>query len=126
MKSEQERYQYIAERKELEESPFLRLNIEYKQRRTSAIVFLFEHKVYAYVNHCMHMQRPLDCQEDSVFDKERKRLRCTMHGFLFEPTTGACLSPVCEGQHLQALRVVEQDGAVYFREKTLRTLPEGS
>jgi len=63
------------------------------------------------------MQRPLNCQEDAIFDRERQRLRCSMHGFVFEPETGACLSPVCEGQKLQPIKLIEQDGMFSLHDK---------
>jgi nitrite reductase/ring-hydroxylating ferredoxin subunit len=42
-----------------------------------------------------------------------------MHGFIFDPKTGECQSPVCFGQRLQALRLEEIDGTLYFAEKHL-------
>ena len=63
------------------------------------------------------MQRPLNCQEDAIFDRERQRLRCSMHGFVFEPETGVCLSPVCEGQKLQQIKLIEQDGMFSLHDK---------
>lgn len=63
------------------------------------------------------MQRPLNCQEDAIFDRERQRLRCSMHGFVFEPETGLCLSPVCEGQKLQQIKLIEQDGMFGLHDK---------
>lgn len=46
-------------------------------------------------------------------------LRCSMHGFIFDPKTGECQSPVCLGQRLQSLRVEEIDGVIFFSEKHL-------
>ena len=90
--------------------------------KASLVVFRFADQVYAYVNHCMHMHRPLNCQQDAVFDSERRWLRCSMHGFLFEPTNGVCISPVCEGQALQKINVVEEAGIIVFKEKQLQVL----
>jgi len=42
-----------------------------------------------------------------------------MHGFIFDPKTGECQSPVCFGQRLQSLRLEEFDGTLYFTEKHL-------
>ena len=90
-----------------------------KNNPTSAIVFYLNGEPYSYVNHCMHMQRPLNCQEDTIFDESKQFLRCSMHGFLFDPKTGECQSPVCFGQKLQSLRVKERDDKLYFVEKHL-------
>lgn len=93
-----------------------------RARQANVLVFRYQGRVYAYVNHCMHMQRPLNCQEDAVFDAERRWLRCSMHGFIFEPDTGICRSPVCEGQALQAVKVAEEQGMIVFKEKQLQVL----
>ena len=104
---------------ELHETRFLIRQISYKKQPISAIIFAFEDCAYAYVNHCMHMHRPLNCEQDAIFDETGKFLRCSMHGFIFDPKTGECQSPVCFGQHLQALRLEEIDGILYFSEKHL-------
>ena len=106
-------------RHELHEANFLIRHIQFKKLPTSAISFAFEDNAYAYINHCMHMHRPLNCEEDAIFDDTGKYLRCSMHGFIFDPKTGECRSPVCFGQRLQALRLKEIDGALYFAEKHL-------
>ena len=104
---------------ELHETRFLIRQISYKKQPVSAIIFAFEDCAYAYVNHCMHMHRPLNCEQDAIFDETGLYLRCSMHGFIFDPKTGECQSPVCFGQHLQALRLEEIDGILYFSEKHL-------
>lgn len=76
------------------------------------VIFRYNSQLHAYENHCMHMHRPLNCQDNTIFDRERRYLRCSMHGFVFEPETGTCLSPVCEGRRLQKIRIVEEDGFI--------------
>lgn len=85
----------------------------------TALIFMFDGKPYSYVNHCMHMQRRLNGETDAIFDNTGRYLRCSMHGFLFDPKSGECQSPVCDGQRLQALRVEEINGMLYFAEKHL-------
>ena len=109
----------VCTRSELLEASFLIRHIHYKKQPVSAIIFAFEEHAYAYVNNCMHMQRPLNCYDDSIFDDTGKYLRCSMHGFIFDPKTGECQSPICFGQRLQALRLEEVDGIFYFTEKHL-------
>ncbi len=91
-------------------------------QRANVLVFRYLGKVYAYVNHCMHMQRPLNCLQDAIFDSEQRWLRCSMHGFIFEPETGICISPVCEGQALQSIKIGEEAGMIAFQEKHLQVL----
>ena len=109
----------ICKRSELDETRFLIRRIHYKKKPTTSIIFAFEGNIYAYMNHCMHMNRPLNCIENDVFDESEKLLRCSMHGFVFDPKTGECQSPVCYGQRLQSLRLEEIDGTLYFAEKHL-------
>jgi nitrite reductase/ring-hydroxylating ferredoxin subunit len=112
----------IATTAQLQGISYLRIAVELNRRQTSAIVFSWKGKYRAYINHCMHMQRPLDCQEDTVFDKDGKLLRCSMHGFVFDPESGECLSPVCSDQRLQSLKLQETDGNIYCLEKRLKLI----
>ena len=114
--------QRICTRQELAQVSFLVRQIQYKNQSTSAIIFMFAGNVYAYVNHCMHMHRPLNCEAEAIFDDSGNYLRCSMHGFIFEPTTGECQSPVCFGQRLQALRIEDHAGTLYFVEKHLQLI----
>ena len=107
---------------ELHEAGYLMWEIKFKNQPVSAIIFAFEGIAYAYINHCMHMHRPLNCEQDAIFDETGKYLRCSMHGFIFDPKTGECQSPVCFGQHLQALRLEEIDDTLYFAEKHLQLI----
>ena len=101
---------------------YLVRHIEYRKNRYTAILFYYQQKPYAYLNHCMHMKRRLDCQRDTIFDKEGKLLTCSMHGFVFEPSTGECLSPVCAGQKLQSLKIVVEDDDIYFSDRHVQMM----
>jgi nitrite reductase/ring-hydroxylating ferredoxin subunit len=108
-----------CKRDELDEVSYLTRQICFKKRPVSAIIFAFEGRAYAYVNHCMHMHRPLNCEQDTIFDETGLYLRCSMHGFIFDPKSGECQSPVCFDQRLQSLRLEQIDGVLYFTEKHL-------
>jgi nitrite reductase/ring-hydroxylating ferredoxin subunit len=103
----------------LREVAYREESIALRGQPTTAVIFVFDGKPYSYVNHCMHMQRRLNCEQATIFDDTGRYLRCSMHGFIFDPKTGECQSPVCYGQRLQALRVEEIEGTVYFAEKHL-------
>lgn len=109
----------ICARSELDKTSFITKNVSYKTQHVSVIVFAFEGNAYAYINDCMHMHRQLNCEKDTIFDETGQYLRCSMHGFVFEPKTGECQSPVCLGERLQALQLQEIDGMLYFAEKRL-------
>jgi nitrite reductase/ring-hydroxylating ferredoxin subunit len=106
-------------RDELDQVSYLTRKVFFKRQPVSAIIFAFEGSAYAYVNHCMHMHRPLNCEQDAIFDETGLYLRCSMHGFIFDPKSGECQSLVCFVQRLQSLRLKEVDGTVYFAEKHL-------
>jgi nitrite reductase/ring-hydroxylating ferredoxin subunit len=114
-----DKYKPICTRHELQGVSYLMRNILLKNKPVSAIIFAFEGSTYAYVNHCMHMHRPLNCEQDAIFDETGLYLRCSMHGFIFDPKTGECQSPVCLGQRLQSLRLQEIEGTLFFAEKHL-------
>jgi nitrite reductase/ring-hydroxylating ferredoxin subunit len=114
-----DKYKAVCSFDELLSVSYLTRRIQLKKQPTSAILFVFDGTAYAYVNHCMHMHRPLNCEQDAIFDETGKFLRCSMHGFIFDPKTGECQSPVCFGQRLQSLRLEAIDGTLYFAEKHL-------
>lgn len=86
----------------------------------TAIVLRHHGQIYAYLNQCVHMVRRLDCMHDAIFDEPQEHLRCSMHGIVYDPTTGASLSVLCAGQKLEALRVTEREGQVAIIDKRVR------
>jgi nitrite reductase/ring-hydroxylating ferredoxin subunit len=71
-------------------------------------------RVRAYVNSCPHVGLPLNLSGDHFFDTDGKLLLCQMHGALFRPEDGVCVSGPCEGEHLKPLTVEIRDGAVWL------------
>lgn len=90
----------------------LKLKLLFEALSEECIVFRFEGKVYAYINRCVHMPRKLDCEKDQIFDKSGRFLRCSMHGIVYQPETGASVSTICEGERLRAVALCEEDGEV--------------
>ncbi len=111
---------FICSEQELAQKGYHRCAILFKKQPQTAILFSFQDRIYGYLNHCMHMNRQLDCHAESIFSEDGKLLRCSMHGFVFEPTTGECLSPVCAGEKLQALKLAVVDGQVFFSDKRVQ------
>lgn len=109
----------------LTEKQHIIFKLRYKGEPHSGIVFRFKGKVFAYLNQCVHMPKPLNCQRDTVFDDQRALLRCSMHGIVYEPETGKSLSTMCHGERLQALRLNETDGNIYINDKRVSSLQEG-
>jgi nitrite reductase/ring-hydroxylating ferredoxin subunit len=102
---------------ELVEKHFIILDLMYAGKSHSGIILRFRGKAFAYLNQCVHMPRPLNCERDSVFDAQQNLLRCSMHGIVYDPETGASLSTMCHGERLQSLRLSEVDGKVYIIDK---------
>jgi nitrite reductase/ring-hydroxylating ferredoxin subunit len=94
----------------------------FKHEPQSVIVLRHGGRVYAYLNQCVHMVRRLDCMHDAVFDAEHEHLRCSMHGIVYDPTTGESLSVLCSGERLEPLRSTEIDGQIYLVDKRVTGL----
>ena len=108
---------FVCDSSTLRDKQFLIHELRYKGEAHSAIVFRFEGQVFAYLNQCVHMPRPLTCNRNAVFDERQGHLRCSMHGILYKPETGESISTLCQGERLQALRLLENDGKIYFNDK---------
>ena len=79
-----------------------------------AFVLRWQGRVYGYLNECRHVSVELDWNPGKFFDSSGLYLVCAMHGALYEPDTGVCLSGPCSGKTLFPLSVVERDGAIYL------------
>jgi nitrite reductase/ring-hydroxylating ferredoxin subunit len=102
---------------QLAEHPYLIFDLLYEGRPHSGIIFRFRGKAFAYLNQCVHMPRALNCERDTVFDDRQERLRCSMHGIVYDPETGESLSTLCQGERLKSLRIDEVDGKVFVIDK---------
>lgn len=90
----------------------LKLKLVFEGREEECLVCRFDGQVYAYLNRCVHMPRPLDCEQDLIFDQTGRFLRCSMHGIVYTPETGTSLSAMCEGKQLRAVGLAEENGAI--------------
>tara|TARA_R110001583_G_scaffold100844_1_gene247036 strand:+ start:57893 stop:58261 length:369 start_codon:yes stop_codon:yes gene_type:complete len=79
-----------------------------------AFVVRYGGKVYAYLNRCAHVPVQLDWMEGKFFDLTHHLLVCAVHGAHYDPRDGRCVMGPCKGASLHALRVVEEDGLIYF------------
>jgi len=96
----------------LADGEYRKLRLVFEKRDEECVVLRFEGAVYAYINRCVHMSRRLDCERKQVFDATGRFLRCSMHGIVYQPQTGASLSTMCEGERLRAVEVYEEDGEI--------------
>jgi len=84
------------------------------RRPARAFALRFEGRVVAYVNRCAHVPTEMDSQPGEFLDADRRFILCSMHGAVYEPTSGRCIAGPCAGQRLMAVDVVERGGQVYW------------
>jgi len=114
---------WIASSDELTEGICLKKHVIFLGDPASILIFRSSGKVYAYLNRCVHMPRTLDCEQEGVFDSTGHLLRCSMHGIVYDPETGASLSTLCNGQHLTAIRLVQDEKqSIWIRDKRVKPL----
>ena len=83
------------------------LGIEVRDGDREARLILVAHgdNIIGYVNRCPHARAPLDWVGGKFFDPSGAYLRCALHGALFRPDDGHCLSGPCAGDALWAFPV---------------------
>jgi nitrite reductase/ring-hydroxylating ferredoxin subunit len=84
------------------------------RRPARAFALRFDGRVVAYLNRCAHVPTEMDWKPGEFLDTDRRFIVCTMHGAVYEPTTGQCIAGPCAGQRLMAVDVVERAGQVYW------------
>jgi nitrite reductase/ring-hydroxylating ferredoxin subunit len=105
------------------EGAYVKLDVIFSGEPASLILFRFRERCFSYVNRCVHMGRALDGEEDEIFDPTGTYLRCSMHGILFDPVTGESVSRLCRGERLEAVRVVEEQGTIWIRDRRVSARP---
>ena len=69
----------------------------------------------AYANVCPHARHALDFPPDRFLTPDGELLRCSSHGAMFDPLTGACVLGPCAGRGLIPLAVNVVDKEVRVR-----------
>jgi nitrite reductase/ring-hydroxylating ferredoxin subunit len=91
--------------------------ILYRGEPCEAILVRFGGHAYCYLNRCVHMGKRLDCEDARIFNDSGEHLRCSMHGVLYDPATGLCLSNPCTGKSLTPVKIDERDGRIHLADK---------
>jgi nitrite reductase/ring-hydroxylating ferredoxin subunit len=84
------------------------------RRPARAFALRFGGRVVAYMNRCAHVPTEMDWRPGEFLDDERLFIVCSMHGAVYEPSSGRCIAGPCAGQRLMAVPVLERDGQVYW------------
>lgn len=79
-----------------------------------AFAVRFDQVAQAYLNRCAHIPSEMDWQPGEFWDQDKRFIICSVHGALYEPSDGRCLSGPCAGAHLTAIPLQERDGQVYW------------
>lgn len=85
-----------------------------KGERTPAFALRHDGQVVAYLNRCAHIPTEMDWQPGRFLDQDQRFIVCAMHGALYEPADGLCVSGPCRGARLHALTVSESSGQVHW------------
>lgn len=79
-----------------------------------AFAVRFDNVAVAYLNRCAHVPSELDWQPGKFWDMDKRFIICAVHGALYDPPNGECVSGPCPGARLQAITLSEQGGKVYW------------
>ena len=79
-----------------------------------AFALRFHGRVVAYVNRCAHVPTEMDWQPGEFLDADKRHIVCSIHGAMYEPSSGRCLGGPCDRGRLMAVDVRERDGQVYW------------
>ena len=71
--------------------------------------------VYAYVDRCPHTGVGLAWVPDRYLDADGVYIQCALHGALFLPESGYCVSGPCAGASLQSVPVEVSEGRIRLR-----------
>jgi len=113
---------YVCASQDLVEGAHIKLTVAYDSQPTSVLIFRHQGRSLAFRNLCVHMPRTLDCEEDMIFDKTGRYLRCSMHGIVYDPVSGESLSDICRGQRLTDIEVEEDENGVWITDRHVAAL----
>lgn len=94
----------------------VRFEVERYGEQVPAFVVRYRGRPRAYLNRCSHVPVELDWQPGLFFDSSGLYLTCAVHGALFAPESGHCLSGRCAGRGLEPLQVEERADGIFLME----------
>jgi len=89
------------------------------ERPQEGFIVRFKGKLFAYDNTCRHLPISLDYGDNRFLDSKGETLVCQTHGAVYEPDTGLCTRGPCAGASLFPLKIIEEDGVLWFDEASL-------
>ena len=79
-----------------------------------AFALRFDGQVVAYLNRCAHVPTEMDWQEGEFLDRDKRYIMCSIHGAVYDPLTGRCVTGMCGRMGLTKIEVTEREGQVYW------------
>ncbi len=87
--------------------------LQYRQP-ARAFALRFDGQVVAYLNRCAHVPTEMDWQEGEFLDGDKQFIMCSIHGAVYDPLTGRCVTGMCGRMGLTKIEVQERGGQVYW------------
>ena len=87
--------------------------LQYRQP-ARAFALRFDGRVVAYLNRCAHVPTEMDWQEGEFLDGDKAYIMCSIHGAVYDPLTGRCVTGMCGRMGLTKIDVEEKAGQVYW------------
>lgn len=87
-------------------------------RDIPAFAIRFGDQVFGYLNECGHVPARLDWLAGEFWDDSKLYLICSIHGALYSPETGRCVSGRCQGKGLKSLVLHEIDGQIFLEQES--------
>jgi nitrite reductase/ring-hydroxylating ferredoxin subunit len=79
-----------------------------------AFALRFDGRVVAYLNRCLHVPAEMDWRPGEFLDSDKEFIMCSIHGAVYEPSTGRCAGGPCGRGRLTEIEIEERDGRVYW------------
>jgi len=79
-----------------------------------AFALRFDGQVVAYLNRCAHVPTEMDWQPGEFLDSDKRYIMCSIHGAIYEPSSGVAVAGPCRHGRLTRVEVSERDGLVYW------------
>ncbi len=106
----------IAAVDEVKEGQTIKFSFNREEKPQEGFVGRYQGKLFAYENTCRHIPITLDYGDNHFFDTKGEVLMCQTHGAVYEPDTGLCTRGPCAGASLHPLKIVEEEGVLWFEE----------
>lgn len=83
-------------------------------RTVQAFALRFDKVAVAYLNRCAHVPTEMDWQPGKFWDQDKRHIICSVHGALYDPSSGQCVGGPCWGARLHRIELKEEGDQVYW------------